>query len=382
MALRTHEGERVGATSSPLSAPVRLVGIQSLRGFAVLLVIMVHLHHTERKYSHGPILLGAWNPIGISGVDIFLVVSGFVLTYLAFGHIGQASYARAYAYARVTRVYPIYVLVTALLIPVYVSQPTLINAAEGHQVNLWRSLLLIPDVRLPLIPVAWTLHHEVYFYLVFGLMLWLPERHLPKLMLLWLMVTAALIGWGQQVPRPQQGAFERVLFNAINLDFILGMTAAYAVAHGPRRGATACLWGALLWVAVAYSIWLAATGDYWVSDGWRVAVFGLPATLFIYAIVVRELDQGRVFWPKLAWIGDCAYSVYLIHLIVLVVMGRLWERFGVPGMPAHLVFLALSLGIALGLGNAIYRHVERPILQWARRHDPTRTHAAPKSVVT
>ena len=113
-----------------------------------------------------------------------------------------------------------------------------------------------------------------------------------------------------------------------------------------------------------------------------VQTCALPISLFIYAIVVRELDQGRVFWPKLAWIGDGAYSVYLIHLIVLVAMGRLWERFGVPGMPAHLVFLAASLGIALGLGYAIFRHVEKPILHWAKRHDPTRTHAAPKSMVT
>lgn len=369
------------ATTRPLSAPVRLVGIQSMRGLAVLLVIMVHLHHTEQKYSFGPHLLGAWFPIGTSGVDIFLVVSGFVLTYLAFGHIGRASYARSYAYARVSRVYPVYILATALLVPLYLAQPTLFNAAEDHQVSLWRSLLLIPDVRLPLIPVAWTLHHELYFYLVFGAMLLFPERHLPKAMLVWLLVTAALIGWGQHVPRLQQGAFERVLFNPINLEFILGMAAAYTVVHGPRRGATACLRGALLWVAVAYSIWLAVTGDYGVSDGWRVAIYGLPVTLFIYGIVVRELDQGRVFWSKLAWIGNGAYSIYLTHLMVLVVMGRLWARFGVPGLLAHIVFVAGSLGIALGLGYAIFLHVERPLLKWSKRLDPTRARIAPRSVV-
>jgi len=358
---------------SPSSVPARLIGVQSLRGVAVLLVIMVHLHHTELKYAKGPLLLGEWNSIGIAGVDIFLVVSGFVLSYLAFGHFGQRQYVRAYGYARVSRVYPLYVLLTAMLIPLYWMSPALFNAVEGHQVNLLRSLLLIPDVRLPLIPVAWTLHHELYFYIVFAVMLLLPERQLPKAVLAWLLVSLALIGWGQGIPRADQGAFQRVLFNAINLEFILGMGAAWAVARGPRRGAAACLWLALLWLPLAYAAWFSLTGEYWVSDLWRVWVFGVPATLLIYAIVCRELERGIVWWPRLAWIGDGAYSIYLTHLMVLVLFGRLWAMLGLEGLPANVMFLALSSAVALGIGYTVYLKVEKPMLRWARLHDPTRS---------
>lgn len=369
-------------TQRPAASPARLIGIQSLRGIAVLLVIMVHLHHTEAKYSHGPIALGAWNSFGIAGVDIFLVVSGFVLTYLAFGHFGRRDYAAAYAYARVSRVYPVYMLLTAALIPLYLMAPALFNSAEGNEVNLLRSLLLIPDVRLPLIPVAWTLHHELYFYLVLGAMLFLPERQLPKATLVWLLATVVLIALGQRTPRALQGAFERVLFNPINLEFILGMTVAWLIAHGPRRGAWTCIALALLGVAAGYALWLGLTGEYWVGDFWRVWVFGLPATLFIYGIVVLELERGQVFLPGLAWIGDAAYSIYLCHLMVLVVVGRAWGEFGLAGWPAHLAFLGLSVGAALGVGALSFRYLEQPLLRWFRRHDPTRPRVAAKPQVS
>lgn len=369
--------------ASPAPAPTgRLVGIQSLRGVAVLLVVMVHLHHTELKYSQGPHLLGAWNSIGISAVDIFLVVSGFVLTYLAFGHFGRAGYAKTYAYARISRVYPLYMLLTALLIPLYLWQPTHFNAAEENQVNLLRSLLLVPDVRLPLIPVAWTLHQELYFYVVFGAMLLLPERFLPKAMLVWLLVSAALVGWGAFIPRDEQGAFERVFFNAINFEFILGMAAAWAVARGPRLGARACLWLAAVWVVLAFALWLVLTDEYWVSDFWRVWVYGVPAALFVYGIVCLELQGRGVFWPRLAWIGDGAYSIYLTHLMVLVAAGRVWVWLGMSGWLPHLFFLTGSVAVALAVGYAIFLYIEQPMLRWSRRHDPTRPRRSVKPVVS
>ena len=373
------------ATTHPTPTPpvpVRLAGIQGLRGFAVLLVIMVHMHHIELKYSKGPMFLGPWNTIGICGVDIFLVVSGFVLTYLAFGNFGQTSYVKAYTFARLSRVYPLYMLLTALLIPIYLMLPGLFNASEGHQVNLVRSLLLIPDVRLPLIPVAWTLHHELYFYVVFCAMLFVPERHLPKALLAWLLVTAALIWWGRYTPRAEQGAFERVFFNPINLNFILGMTAAWALAHGPRRGAAACIGLALAWVAVGYAMWFSMTEEYWVSDFWRVWVFGVPAALFVYGIVLMELQGGPVFLPKLGWIGDGAYSIYLVHLMVVVVVGRLWGSYGVAGVFPHLLFMIASVALSLAVGYAVFQRFEQPMLRFARRHDPTRPSRAGKPAVT
>lgn len=360
------------APASNIKPLPRLQSIQGLRGLAVLLVILVHLHHTELKYHHGITLSGPWISFGISGVDIFLVVSGFVLTYLAFGHFEDRRYLQSYAYARVTRVYPVYMLLTLLLIPIYLAVPALFNASEGNQVNLWRSLFLVPDVHLPLIPVAWTLHHELYFYIVFAFMLLLPERQLLKAMTVWLVVILGSVAVGLQTPRDAQGAFERVLVNPINLEFILGMGAAWALVHGPRVGVRSCLVLACAILVTGYAAWVSLTGSWWVSDFWRVWVFGVPATLLVYALVRLERDHGVVRLARLAWIGDGAYSIYLTHLMVIVVIGRVWKEIGIEGLLAHVFFLSASLAIALGFGYLFYLRVEKPMLAFARRHDPTR----------
>lgn len=350
----------------------RLVGVQGLRGLAVAMVILVHLHHTEAKFVSGTPWLGAWNSLGIAGVDIFLVVSGFVLTYLALPHFGDLQHVKAYIYARFTRLYPMYVLLTLLLVPLYLAMPVLFNTAEGHQVNLWRSVLLIPDVRLPLIPVAWTLHHEMYFYIVLGVMLLFPRRHVPLMIGLWAAVTTGLVLWGLQVPRPEQGAFERVLFNPINFEFILGMLAAWLFHHRPHRSARAVGVLAIVWLVVGVAAWLRLTGEWWVSDFWRVWVYGVPATLLIWSIVGLELERGWVFMKPLAWIGDAAYSIYLSHLMVLVVLGRGWQMLGLQGDWQNPVFLLVSMGTALFVGNQLFLRIEAPILKWLRRHDPVR----------
>lgn len=357
------------------AGPQRLIGVQGLRGLAVVLVILVHLHHTEAKFVSGAAWLGAWNSLGIAGVDIFLVVSGFVLTYLAMGHFGDVQHLKAYIYARVTRLYPMYVLLTLVLIPVFLVAPVLFNATQGHQVSLWRSVFLVPDVHLPLIPVAWTLHHELYFYIVLGVMLAFPGRRVPLLILAWAVVTTALVIWGRTVPRAEQGAFERVFFNPINFEFILGMTAAWWFHHRPRRGAPAVAALALVWLVVGVVAWVQLTGEWWVSDFWRVWVYGVPATLLIWAIVAIELERGWAFMRPLAWIGDGAYSIYLTHLLVLVVLGRGWQRLGLQGDWQNPVFLVLSMFVALFVGYALFLHVEAPILRWLRLHDPLRPRA-------
>lgn len=357
---------------TPDPGPRRLLGIQGLRGLAVLLVILVHLHHTEARYVSSPGWLGAWNSLGIMGVDIFLVVSGFVLTYLAIGHFGDRQHVKSYCYARITRLYPMYMLLTLLLVPVYLAVPTLFNSAEGSQVSLWRSLLLVPDVRLPLIAVAWTLHHELYFYIVLGIMLVFPQRHLPLMILIWTAVTTALVVWGQTVPRAEQGAFERVFFNPINYEFILGMVAAWHFVHGRRRAARAVGVVAVVWLVAAVVLWVHQTGEWWVSDFWRVWVYGVPATLLVWSIAAVELDGGPVFMRRLTWIGDAAYSTYLSHLMVLVVLGRAWRELGLQGSWQSPVFLVLSLGTALFVGHWLFQRVEAPILRWLRLHDPLR----------
>lgn len=360
--------------------PVRLSGVQGLRGLAVLMVMVVHIFQLEVKYSKGPHLFDEWIHFCILGVDLFLAISGFVLTYLAFNQFASRGYLKSYTYNRITRVYPVYLLYTAALVPIFLIQPTLFNAAEGHQVNLLRTMLLLPDVHLPLIPVAWTLHHELYFYVVFGLMLLLPQSRLLWCIAAFTLVTAALSGYGYTVPRATQGAFEKVFVNPINFEFIFGMVAAYLIYRGERRWAWAAIVGATLWAFASWGIYLAQTGKWWVGDYARVVVYGIPSALFLYGIVALELQRKMVFAKSLVWIGDAAYSIYLTHIVTLAVAGRLWRTIGIPGLLPHILFLAAAWGLGLLIGKICYDRIEKPMMDYVRRFDPARRVPAARPV--
>lgn len=370
--------------SKPKTSAPRLYGIQGLRGLAVLMVFSVHLYEVERKYSHGPRVFGDWIHLSNFGLDLFFVISGFVLTFLAFGHFAERSYLKSYAYNRVTRVYPTYLLYTLPLVPVYLFKPTLFNATDGHQVDLFRTLLLLPDVTLPLIPVAWTLHHELVFYVLFAGVLLFSERLLPRFIALGFAGMAVLATFGALIPRAEQGAFARIVLNPINFDFLMGMVLAWLIHKGERRAALPCL---LLGVAAAvggYFGFYALTGADWIGNyhahqllglpaGYHALyVFGLPAALVVYGIVALEMEKGWVFGRAIAWIGDASYSIYLTHVMVIVLAGRIWGSVGVPGWPAHLAFLLATTAIGLGLGTLAYHLFEKRMTQFFRQHDPAR----------
>ncbi len=350
----------------------RLYGIQGLRGFAVLLVFSVHLYEVERRFTHGPRVFDAWIHGANSGLDIFLVVSGFVLTYLAFGHFQSVEYRRSYVYARFTRVYPVYLLYTLPLVPVYLMAPQLFNASAGHEVDLLRTLLLLPDEQLPLIPVAWTLHHEIYFYLVLFALLFFREELLPRAIAAWFVITVLLAVWCWHVPREQQGAFEKVLVNPINFNFVFGMVVAWLVRQGARRHGWACLLGGIAWIVVGYAAYYSATGDDWLDVFSEVYIFGIPAALITYGVVALERQHQVVFARPLVWVGDAAYSIYLTHTMSIVLAGRVWREIGTGGWPAHLLFLAGAIAFGLLVGKLAYEFIEKPLLKVLRRYDPAR----------
>ncbi|MEP7300048.1 MAG: acyltransferase [Caldimonas sp.] len=353
----------------------KLHGVQGLRGLAVLLVLSIHLFHVEHSYSKGPLVLGPWIHVNVVGLDIFLVISGFVITMLGFGKFTNGDYVRSYAYNRITRVYPVYILYTLPLVFVYLWRPEMFNASEGHDVSLWRSLLLIPDKSLPLIPVAWTLHHELYFYLVVGVLLCFPERHFPRGIALWCLFCTVMVAAGWNVDRADKGPFERVLESPINYDFILGMTAAWLVHKGVRRYAWWCMAIGTVGAIVGYFTYYALTGVERVDDHWTFLIFGVPAVLITYAVVVLELRQRWRFAPWLGWVGDAAYSLYLTHVMSIVLAGYVWRAIGIPGWPAHLLFMAGTIAFALWIGWIAYTRIERPLSDWFRNFDPARRRA-------
>lgn len=344
--------------------------IHAVRAIALLSILVVHLREVELKYSHGPQFIGDWVLAANGSIDVFLVFCGLILTSLYLRKAGDRDYLKSFLYSRFTRIYPTYWFFTLLVLPLYLVLPSMVNASEGSRVDVLFSLLLLPDRNLPLVPVAWTIHHELYFYLVFALTFVLPRRAFVPLMVLWLAVLLLSVALGKDVARETQSGFARVFTNAINLNFLLGVVIGWLLHRGVRGWARTCTaLGVLLMLGTTVS-WQAAYGTMVIAEFWRPWLWGVPGALLLYGLMARELSTGKVFGAWLGPIGDALLSMYLSHLLVMVAAGRMWAMVGSAHPFAHTLFLAGTYALALAVGLASFRYIESPMLAWSQRFAP------------
>lgn len=326
----------------------RLAGIEALRGVAAIAVLLCHAA-THVDLAFGTPTLRALMRPGHNGVDLFFVLSGFLLLFIHRRDVGQPATMARYVRRRVMRIYPVYWLALAATIAMAL--------AGGHgwpaPGRVLLSILLWPDTTVPLHPLAWTLQYEVMFYLIFALLLLHRVAGLAA-MALWLLaiVTAQIVPIGGGLAT-----------NIFAIEFFFGMAAAQML-HSrpppPRVAAGIAAAGAIVFLGG----WaLEAAG--WLY-GYGVAarlVYGLSAAAMIGGAAGSE---ARLRWPpSLIGIGRASYAIYLFHLIGIGVAWQIGMRLGVA-LPAVPWFILLVLAGGL-LGVAVHVTVERPLLRWMRR---------------
>jgi exopolysaccharide production protein ExoZ len=323
-------------------------GLQMLRGLAATLVVLFHLQAAARAEGHDPGIL-AWFRGGEVGVDVFFVLSGFVIFHAAQGR--QDRGAAWFLRQRFWRIVPPYWAVLAL---------TLL-ALAGHAVMKgdwveWPSagVILVSVLLLPLpdqvMSVAWTLTVEGIFYLIFAATYfrWGARGAITALMV-WSAVV--LIFKYAQLKLP--GEFGLILYSGA-VQFLFGALIALAIGKGWRAGAAPAL--------VAGAVGLALVVSDIVGFGWgRVWVAGLPAALLVYGVAASGWRMPN--WA-LVW-GEASYLLYLMHLLVFSIAGTLLRIAGVAPYGSVPVMLGLgALAIAVSVAATLW--LERPYRTWTK----------------
>jgi peptidoglycan/LPS O-acetylase OafA/YrhL len=338
----------------------RLQSIQALRFAAALAVIAFHLTYLLWDTP----VIAAIRPIaaaGNSGVDVFFVISGFVI-FTVSRKIDWSEGAQAaafdFAFRRATRIYPLYwscFLVSVALIiagaaPVVGSAWTLDN---------WRANAFLFSTYNKQVPVAWTLAYEMYFYACFSAVLLFGQRfHLHGLRL-WVAGTAVAIALNYTLPPGVAGGSWRtaVWSNASVLEFVMGMITAALIERGYRGGA----WLALI-AAVPFFVLGHLTGE-----SHRAVTFGPGAALVVYGLVSLEIQGRLVSMRYVAWLGDASYSLYLWQEIPLYFTRLVFDQMGwrqvLGGVPVVLAMIAACIVVSL----LSYRFIEKPIMAASRR---------------
>ena len=336
----------------------RLQTLQAARGFAANLVILSHLFSVEAKYTSGGVL-PAFCIYGVAGVDLFFVLSGFIMAAVA----GISIESTEFLWRRIVRIYPTYWLVSIAVLAVTLVAPGIVNSSITGPISLWRSFMLVPGPTVPLLAVGWTLEYEMYFYLIFAVFI---AARLPILagLLTWaiIVIVVTMAAPGQIAASP----ILHVMTSPLTAEFMIGVVIGTLWRNRRTPGAAVALviGAAGLAFSIGYlapAVSLATSGQ---LDLWRVGIFGLPCAVIIYGLSGLE-NRYRMRLPSpLVLIGDASYAIYLSHVLVISTVGRaLALSASVGGVRVSLMLIVVGW-IAANLGGVLLHLLfERPTLR-------------------
>lgn len=337
-----------------MSASVRKIeSVQLLRAAAALGVI---LFHAAGLLATGTGSSSSWSKLGAAGVDLFFVVSGFIMWVTA---VAREESAQQFLLKRAIRIIPLYWFVTVLVLVIVLAKPDLMHNASHDPAHFAASFAFIawPHPALqgrlwpPVVP-GWTLNYEALFYLVVAASLTFRK---PWRGLLIATILVGLASWGMLLHPTQLLSFYT---DPIVLEFLLG--AAIGMSFEPLQPDPKVARGLAL-VGIALFLTLGRLG----TDGNRVLTWGLPLAVLVLGAVNLRLPRGsRVLRWAIA-LGDASYSIYLTQFLVLPaaasVLGHLLGQ--ASGILEQWGFVTGLVATSLASGIGTYYIVEKPLLR-------------------
>jgi exopolysaccharide production protein ExoZ len=344
-----------------VTRPTSLPLIQVLRALAALMVAAGHAQFEVAGLASRagvPYAPAGWLPWP-AGVDVFFVISGFIIVHAAASLHGRADARRIFLAHRIARVVPLYWLATTLYLALAWARPGLLGADGGGPAYLAASYLFWPMARAdgavqPLYSLGWTLNYEMAFYVLFALALPLGRRRA-------VVGVVALLG-GLVVLGQAAGSLAvapAFWSDPIVLEFACGAALALARQQGLRLPGPA-----RLALAVAGLVLLSLAGEAPALP--RCLAWGGPAALLVAAAALGPSVAAAPGLRPAVMLGDASYALYLAHPFVVRGTRVVAEATGLAAAtgPGPLAILMLVLACLAAL--VLHRIVERPLTRAAR----------------
>ena len=338
--------------------PNEVKSIHYLRGLAALLVVFHHsiiqLAPVRDHYAH--------IEFGQAGVDIFFVISGFVI-YLsnAKGRLGSAEFLKR----RIIRIVPLYWLATLAVVAVAVVAPRLFATTTVTAQNVAQSLLFVPayssafpDQIWPVLVPGWSLNYEMFFYLVFAVGLLVARERL----LLFLVATLGILVVAGLLLDPHPAPLKSYTDLRL-LEFLFGVLLARLYLDMGFKGLSGLgilLPAGILLLAISPALPMLELG--------KIPPWALPAALIVTGALAMERLLLSTSSPLLQLMGDASYALYLSHLFTLGALRVIWAKAGVPVDNPQwiLLWFAVALSTSVVVGIAVHKWLEKPLLSAGR----------------
>lgn len=327
-------------------API-LNNLQVLRAAAAISVVLFHCVAIAPKYGIETALGGRLENWGASGVDIFFVVSGFVMVFVQ--NRSQRS-ALEFMKNRVLRIAPLYWLLTCVMLIAWILLPEKSFSSFPPAANVLEKIIHFAKSiafsahffeAYPLIKVGWTLEYEMIFYILFS---------------------AAILIASQNVLLATSGAISATIalgiVGPLAVEFIMGMVLSHLFLQGflPKKIKAAILLFAISIMVIVFS------SDFAESSQWlRVTLWGIPAFFIVASsLMIPQAKRGLG-----TILGDASYAIYLIQAFSIPASMKILSALGGTSLGTisiiFVVFVTTLCGVVLRLA------VEMPLTTALKR---------------
>ncbi len=347
-----------------------LTSLQVLRAVAAIAIVMAHVNRITEIYLNVNLhfsfaVFHDW------GIDLFFVISGFIIFYTHFKDFGNAERLRNFLKKRFLRIYPTYWLVTLILLPIFFIFPGIGSGYERDISVIIKSLMLFPQSHSPILFVGWTLVHEIRFYLIFALLIYKKRLGI---------IIASLILLGtlfRYIGNINTGNFliDDYLLSYYNWEFFLGCVASYLLISTQARLVKALLASSMVLTFVVVLLnqplkinetILQLSFDNSLLIRQRIFLLGIPFAMILYLLARLEL-KTKVVMPKfLMYLGAASYSMYLIHYLFISLLLRVVIKTNLfhSSFFSYAMFIVALVSIAGGC--LFYSLVEKPLLKYLK----------------
>lgn len=310
----------------------RIESVEVLRFVAALFVVLVHIPIPGVKFGH-------------FGVDIFFVISGFIIMFTT------SNDNQNFLLKRCIRVMPTYYIFTLCVFAVSLLFPAVLNSTKPNFVHLLKSLLFIPFDKngggaYPILFLGWTLNYEMYFYTIFSIGMFLNYRNRGLLCCVFLTSIYLYFMHKQELPFSYYGS-------TLVFEFMLGILLFEILVTLNFKNILAIS-------SLQIAFWFSATN----IKSERAFYFGYPAFLVCWFFII--LTRKAKFPRLLVALGGASYSLYLSHPYVIQIFVNITHSFSrgaLEALVATIVGLIASNVVAL----VIYFKVEIPLTRFLRK---------------
>lgn len=302
-------------------ADSQLDRLQALRFIAAAAIVVRHVFMELEQHGiafpgRDLLLAVPWG----AGVDVFFVISGFVITFGAVGKEPSAGAAGDFIVRRLIRLWPTYALFTALMLVAMAVIPGMLNHPTIDPAHTAASFAFVPWPEpgdgefFPVLGQGWTLNYEMFFYVCFAATMFAPARF--RAAMLWAggiaLVVAGLI-W--RLPAPLHYYADPIV-----VEFLFGVGLAVLYRRWNFRSSWA------IGAAIAGFAAICILAFQW-PDVHRAVKAGIPGALIVAGVVFSGPTVERYFGcAALATLGNASYALYLSHTFVVNLLLAIWLR--------------------------------------------------------